>query len=89
MVSDPSFTIVCALNQAESVDDVAQFRGPRKNCTKECVLIIDTQTGEAILEKISNTVQLKAVRWGCTFLIQWNLSIVESLLYREVSSFQG
>ena len=27
------------------------------------MLIIDTQTGEAILEKISNTVQLKAVRW--------------------------
>ncbi len=45
------------------MDGVAQFRGPKKACMKECVLIIDTQSGEAILEKISNTVQLKAVRY--------------------------
>ena len=31
-------------------------------CTKECILIIDRNTGEAILERISDTVQLKAIR---------------------------
>ena len=46
------------------MDDYAQFRGPKKLCAKECILIIDRDTGEAILEKISDTVQLKAIRCG-------------------------
>lgn len=44
------------------MDDYAQFRGPKKTCAKECILIIDRVTGEAILERISDTVQLKAIR---------------------------
>ena len=48
---------------AEWTDDVAQFRGPKKPpVTKECVLIIDTVSGEAVLERISNNIQLKAIR---------------------------
>ena len=54
---------MCFSDQAESVDDAFQFRGPKKPCLKECVLIINTETGEAILEKISNTMQLKAIRY--------------------------
>ncbi|CAI7993730.1 ELL-associated factor 1 [Geodia barretti] len=50
--------------QAESADDVAQFRGPKRPCTRECVLIINTETGEAILEKIGSSVNLKSVRDG-------------------------
>ncbi len=41
---------------------MAQFRGPKKPVTKECVLIIDTVSGEAVLERISNNIQLKAIR---------------------------
>ena len=41
-----------------------QFRGPKKTCAKECILIIDRETGEAILERISDTVHLKAIRYG-------------------------
>lgn len=52
--------------QAESADDVAQFRGPKRPCTRECVLIINTETGEAILEKIGSSVNLKSVRYKCT-----------------------
>ncbi len=48
--------------QAEWTDDVVQFRGPKKPVTKECVLIIDTVSGEAVLERISNNIQLKAIR---------------------------
>ena len=43
---------------------MAQFRGPKKPVTKECVLIIDTVSGEAVLERISNNIQLKAIRLG-------------------------
>lgn len=52
--------------QAESSTEGAQvyFKGSRKPCTKECVLIINAKTGEATLEKISDTVQLKVVRDG-------------------------
>ena len=50
-------------SQGESGDGYVQFRGPKKNCTKECILIIDRVTGEAILERISDTVQLKATRY--------------------------
>ena len=31
--------------QAESVDDVAIFKGAKRSCTKECILIINTETG--------------------------------------------
>ena len=50
--------------QAESSAEGAQvyFKGSRKACTKECILIINGKTGEATLEKISDTVQLKVVR---------------------------
>ena len=52
--------------KAESADDVVQFRGPKRPCTRECVLIINTETGEAILEKIGSSVSLKSVRYACT-----------------------
>ena len=48
--------------KAESADDVSQFRGPKRPCTRECVLVINTETGEAILEKIGSSVNLKSVR---------------------------
>lgn len=47
--------------QAESPHDVTQFQGPMKSCNEECVLIIDTQTGELTLERITNTVHLKTI----------------------------
>lgn len=48
--------------QAESDDDVTQFRGGKKICQKECVLIINTKTREATLERVINSVQLKVLR---------------------------
>lgn len=63
MVRVPDTELVYFFAQAESADDAFQFRGPKKPCLKECVLIINTDTGEAILEKISNTMQLKAIRY--------------------------
>ena len=53
--------------QAESSAEGAQvyFKGSRKPCTKECILIINAKTGEATLEKISDAVQLKVVRCVC------------------------
>ena len=58
------FCYCCTVSlQAESADDVAQFRGPKRPCTRECVLIINTETGEAILEKIGSSVKLKSVRY--------------------------
>lgn len=55
-------------SKAESADDVSQFRGPKRPCTRECVLIINTETGEAILEKISSSVNLKSVRYSTAAL---------------------
>lgn len=56
-------SVMCVLLvQGEAGGDFAQFRGPKKSCVKECILIIDTTTEEAILERISDTVQLKATR---------------------------
>ena len=60
------YSLSCTSPQAESADDVAQFRGPKRPCTRECVLIINTETGEAILEKISSSVNLKSVRYKYT-----------------------
>ncbi|XP_065896602.1 ELL-associated factor 1-like [Dysidea avara] len=48
--------------QAESEEHVTQFRGGKKICQKECVLIINTKTREATLERVTNTVQLKVLR---------------------------
>lgn len=38
------------------------FRGPKKPYTKECVLIIDHNTGEITLERLSHNIQLKKTR---------------------------
>jgi len=38
------------------------FKGPQKPFQKECVLIIDRDTGEITLEKISSTIQVKKTR---------------------------
>ncbi|XP_064401266.1 ELL-associated factor 2-like isoform X2 [Halichondria panicea] len=63
-VADDEVNVQLPVVQAEWTDDVAQFRGPKKPVTKECVLIIDTVSGEAVLERISNNIQLKAIRDG-------------------------
>jgi ELL-associated factor len=39
------------------------FRGPKKSYTKECVLIIDHNTGEITLERLSHNIQLKKTRF--------------------------
>jgi ELL-associated factor len=61
-VNGDEVSVSLPVSQAESSDDVYLFKGARRSCAKECVLIINTTTGEAILEKITNTVQLKGVR---------------------------
>nr|CAG4648393.1 EOG090X0IV9 [Moina brachiata] len=38
------------------------FRGPKKSYAKECVLIIDHNTGEITLERLSHNIQLKKTR---------------------------
>jgi len=39
------------------------FKGPKKSANaKECVLIIDHETGEIILEKLSHNIQVKKTR---------------------------
>lgn len=38
------------------------YKGNRRPCPKECVLIIDKQTGTVTLEKLSNTIQIKKTR---------------------------
>lgn len=40
------------------------FKGGRKPCQKECILIIDKSTGEITLEKISSNIPLKKSRTG-------------------------
>ena len=60
--------------------------------TKECVLIIDTASGEAVLERISNSIQLKAIRWALDVIILVVLSlcrvykIVVYIVYRLVQN---
>lgn len=43
------------------------FRGPKKPCAKECVLIIDHNTGEITLERLSHNIQLKKTRYSVCF----------------------
>ncbi|KAI0240302.1 hypothetical protein LSAT2_009012 [Lamellibrachia satsuma] len=38
------------------------YKGNKRPCQKECVLIIDHTTGEMTLEKLTNTIQLKKTR---------------------------
>lgn len=40
----------------------SMFRGPKKPYAKECVLIIDHNTGEITLERLSHNIQLKKTR---------------------------
>jgi len=40
------------------------FKGGRKPCSKECILIIDKATGEITLERISSNIPLKKSRTG-------------------------
>jgi ELL-associated factor len=44
------------------------FRGPKKPYTKECVLIIDHNTGEITLERLSHNIQLKKTRYDGYFI---------------------
>ena len=61
------------------MEGYAQFRGPKKNCTKECILIIDRVTGEAKLERISDTVQLKAIRYVCMYVCSIRLGAIDCI----------
>lgn len=38
------------------------FSGPRKPYAKECVLIIDPDTGECVLEKLTSSINVKKTR---------------------------
>jgi ELL-associated factor len=38
------------------------YRGPKRPCPKKCILIIDRDTGEVTLERVTSTMQLKRVR---------------------------
>lgn len=52
------------------------FRGPKKSYAKECVLIIDHNTGEITLERLSHNIQLKKTRLSVYFIsITINLNI--------------
>lgn len=39
------------------------FKGNQRNYTKECVLIIDKNTGEVTLEKLHENIQVKKTRY--------------------------
>jgi len=38
------------------------FKGSKRPCNKECILIIDKETGEVTLEKLASNIQLKKIR---------------------------
>eukprot|EP00112_Aurelia_sp_Birch-Aquarium-sp1_P009845 Seg2135.1 transcript_id=Seg2135.1/GoldUCD/mRNA.D3Y31 product="ELL-associated factor 2" protein_id=Seg2135.1/GoldUCD/D3Y31 len=38
------------------------FKGSKRPCTKECILIIDRETGEVKLERLASNIQLKKIR---------------------------
>eukprot|EP00794_Sanderia_malayensis_P020590 gene20590-22621_t len=38
------------------------FKGSKRPCTKECILIIDKSTGEVTLERLASNIQLKKIR---------------------------
>ncbi|CAH1790327.1 unnamed protein product [Owenia fusiformis] len=38
------------------------YKGPKRPCQKECILIINHDTGEISLEKLTSTIQLKKTR---------------------------
>ncbi|XP_065059314.1 ELL-associated factor 1-like [Rhopilema esculentum] len=38
------------------------FKGSKRPCAKDCVLIIDKDTGEVTLEKLASNIQLKKIR---------------------------
>ncbi|XP_062517717.1 ELL-associated factor 1-like [Corticium candelabrum] len=38
------------------------YRGPKRPCPKKCIMIVDRETGEITLERVSSTMQLKRVR---------------------------
>jgi ELL-associated factor len=42
--------------------DHTVYKGNKRQCLKECVLIIDHQTGTFTLEKLTNNIQLKKTR---------------------------
>jgi len=73
--------ISCSCFKGEAGDDYVQFRGPKKRCMKECILIIDSDTGEAILERISDTVQLKATRY---VWLSWSVALCICRNYPEM-----
>lgn len=52
------------LKTTGDVKDVTLFRGARKPCQKECLLIYDHDTGEFTLEELSSNIQLKQVRYA-------------------------
>lgn len=43
-------------------DGTTVFKGPTRPYSKECVLIIDKDTGEFVLEKLNHNVQVKKTR---------------------------
>ena len=59
---DDEVSVSFPLEPADGGAHAQQYKGSKKPCTKECILLINTETGEASLEKISSMVQLKAVR---------------------------
>jgi len=49
-------------NIQESGSTTTTYKGGKKPCTKECVLIIDKQTGQITLERITSMIPLKKCR---------------------------
>lgn len=45
------------------------FKGSRRPYQKECVLIIDKNTGEITLEKLTTNIQLKKTRYSIVHLV--------------------
>ena len=54
-------SIFCSLFQSSGTSHTV-FKGNKRPVQKECVLVINHDTGEFTLEKLSNAIQLKKTR---------------------------
>jgi ELL-associated factor len=57
----PSGQVTISMPHFESSGNTV-FKGNTRPYTKECVLIIDKDTGEVVLEKLTHNVQVKKTR---------------------------
>lgn len=50
------------------------FKGNKRPYQKDCVLIINHDTGEFVLEKLSSSIQVKKTRWDIS---DYKIKVIE------------